>query len=172
MYLPFVHNLLIENISEASIFIKIISGGQTGVDRAALDWSIDNGVSHSGWCPKGRRAEDGVIPDHYLLQETESKNYKARTRKNIQDSDSTLIVSMSSELTGGSLQTRDFAVGADKPYLHVCPGSLWREQISVLLATNSINILNVAGPRASKAPDVERFVYEVLDEMKYQLENL
>ncbi len=172
MYLPFVHNLLIEKLSEACIFIKIISGGQTGVDRAALDWAIKNNIPHGGWCPKGRRSEDGVISDHYLLQETESKNYTVRTKKNVLDSDATLIVSMSSELTGGTHQTREFAVGAGKPYLHVCPDSLWREHLRVLLVTNSIHTLNVAGPRASKAPGIEQFVYEVLDELKNQLGNL
>ncbi len=151
---------------------RIVSGGQTGVDRAALDAAMELGIEHGGWCPKGRRSEDGVIPDHNLLTDTESKNYTVRTKKNIQDSDATLIVSGSSELTGGSLQTREFAVKINKPYLHVYPGELWCEQIRVFFATNSINILNVAGPRASKAPSIEQFVYEVLDEMKCQLENL
>ncbi|MCB1984487.1 MAG: hypothetical protein KDF49_03580, partial [Nitrosomonas sp.] len=69
------------------MFKKIMSGGQTGADRAALDWAIAHNVSHGGWCPAGRRAEDGVIPSHYDLQETDSKEYKQRTKWNVRDSD-------------------------------------------------------------------------------------
>ena len=82
---------------------RIISGGQTGADRAALDWAITHGIRHGGWCPAGRRAEDGAIPDRYCLQETPGRNYHQRTKWNVRDSDATLIITQAAELTGGSL---------------------------------------------------------------------
>ena len=97
---------------------KIVSGGQTGVDRAALDWARQHHIDHGGWCPKGRLASDGVIPTDYLLHETESSGYRQRTKRNVQDSDATLILSMG-ELDGGTLQTVEFAKRLKKPYL-VC----------------------------------------------------
>ena len=86
---------------------KIISGGQTGVDRAALDWAMKYGIQHGGWCPAGRRAEDGAIPERYSLQETPARQYQQRTRWNVRDSDATLIISLSTELTAGSLATEE-----------------------------------------------------------------
>jgi hypothetical protein len=79
---------------------KIISGGQTGADRAALDAAIEYGVPHGGWIPKGRRTEDGRLPDRYILQETSNIGYPQRTKLNILDSDGTLIFSHG-KLTGG-----------------------------------------------------------------------
>jgi Circularly permutated YpsA SLOG family len=142
---------------------RIISGGQTGVDRAALDWAIAHNVPHGGWCPAGRRAEDGVIPSHYDLQETDSKGYKQRTKWNVRDSDATLIISFHPVLTGGSLFTQKYASEIGKPYLHIYPDSQWNEQIRVFFGTKSIQILNVAGPRGSSAPDIKNFVHGVLD---------
>ena len=112
-----------------NVFKKIISGGQTGVDRAALDWAIQNNIPHGGWCPKGRRAEDGVIPNRYVLQETESEGYMQRTKRNIHDSDATLIISLEAELTGGSKFTSEYARRIAKSSLHVHPDSKWHEQI-------------------------------------------
>lgn len=88
---------------------KIISGGQTGADRTALDWAIEHDIPHGGWCPAERRAEDGVIPERYRLQETPAHNYEQRTRWNVHDSDATLIVSLAEELSGGTLATRQWA---------------------------------------------------------------
>jgi Circularly permutated YpsA SLOG family len=85
--------------------LKIVSGGQTGADRAGLDWAIKNGIQHGGWCPKGRRAEDGPIDAKYQLQETPSSNYPQRTEWNVRDSDGTMIFSIGEYLTGGSLKT-------------------------------------------------------------------
>lgn len=145
--------------------IKIISGGQTGVDRAALDWAIRNNISYGGWCPKGRRAEDGVIPQRYELQETQSMGYMQRTKWNVRDSDSTLIITQNSNLTGGSKFTHEYAIRIAKPCLHLYTDSNWREHIKVFLEMNSIKILNIAGPRASSAPEIEKYVNEVLDEV-------
>ncbi|HVW65658.1 MAG TPA: putative molybdenum carrier protein [Nitrosospira sp.] len=142
---------------------KIVSGGQTGVDRAALDWAIEHDIPHGGWCPAGRRAEDGLIPARYCLQETPGHNYEQRTRWNVRDSDATLIVSLSPELTGGSRATRQWAKKMERPCLHVYPGDGWREQLALFFEETSVRILNVAGPRGSGAPGVERFVHEVLN---------
>jgi len=149
------------------IFKKIISGGQTGVDRAALDWAIHNNIAHGGWCPKGRRAEDGVIPNCYEMQETNSEGYMQRTKRNIQDSDATLIISLEAKLTGGSKFTYEYATRFAKPCLHVYPDSKWHEQVKVFFETNWIQILNVAGPRNSIVPNIKLFVNKVLDETLY-----
>ncbi len=148
-----------------NVFKKVLSGGQTGGDRAALDWAIQNNIPHGGWCPKGRRAEDGVIPNRYVLQETESEGYMQRTKRNIRDSDATLIISLKAELTGGSKFTYEYARRIAKPWLHVQPDSKWHEQIKAFFETNMIQILNVAGPRNSIAPNIEQFVNTVLDEV-------
>lgn len=129
-----------------------------------MDWAIQNNILHGGWCPKGRRAEGGVIPDRYVLQETDSKGYKQRTKWNVRDSDATLIITLVPELTGGSLFTQEYTQRMKKPCLHVYPYNLWHEQIKVFLGIHSIQIMNVAGPRSSNAPDIEQFVYEVLNE--------
>lgn len=145
---------------------KIISGGQTGADRAALDWAIQNNIPYGGWCPKGRRAEDGMIPDRYALQETESKGYMQRTKRNVRDSDATLIISLQSGLTGGSLFTQQYANKIGKPCLHVYPNCQWQKQIRIFLKKNAILILNIAGPRDSTEPGIDEFVYEVLSDAK------
>jgi hypothetical protein len=143
---------------------KIVSGGQTGVDRAALDWAIAHGIQHGGWCPAGRRAEDGVIPDVYSLQQTPGRNYRQRTRWNVRDSDATLIITSETELTGGSLFAWECARNLDRPCLHIYPSSEWREWIGTFLRTNPVRILNVAGPRNSSAKNLKSFVHEALDE--------
>lgn len=81
---------------------KIISGGQTGADRAALDWAIRNSVPHGGWCPRNRKAEDGRIPDGYVLKQTPSFGYSERTKWNVCDSDGTVVFTMSDNMTGAS----------------------------------------------------------------------
>jgi hypothetical protein len=83
---------------------RIHSGGQTGADRSALDWALRNHVPHGGWCPRGRKAEDGPLDAKYLLQETKSAGYLQRTRQNVMDSDGTLIVNLGT-LEGGTLAT-------------------------------------------------------------------
>ena len=83
-------------------FPKIVSGGQTGADRAALDWAMAHGVPHGGWCPAGRLAEDGVIDMRYSLKETPQPEYLQRTEWNVRDSDATLIVSCAAELARSS----------------------------------------------------------------------
>jgi hypothetical protein len=141
---------------------KIVSGGQTGVDRAALNWAIEHGIPHGGWCPAGRRAEDGVIPARYRLEETPGRNYAQRTRWNVRDSDATLIISLSPELSSGSLATRQWTEKMEHPCLHLYPGDEWRERMAAFFEATQVRILNVAGPRSSGAPGIEQFVHEVL----------
>ena len=99
--------------------ITIISGGQTGADRAALDFAIALGLSHGGWCPRQRRADDGVIPAPYLLSETPSSHYSQRTEWNVRDSDATVVFSIKSRLTGGTRLTFELAKRLGKPVLHL-----------------------------------------------------
>lgn len=143
---------------------KIVSGGQTGADRAALDWAIGRGVPHGGWCPKGRRAEDGPIPARYCLKETESANYLVRTEGNVVDSDGTVIFTLKSELSGGSKKTGDFARKHGKPLLHLHPGiDNPGEVLAAFLKVNTIAVLNVAGPRLSGAPGIGEFAAGIFE---------
>lgn len=139
---------------------KIISGGQTGVDRAALDFAIDNNIPHGGWAPKGRLAEDGSLSAKYSLAETASNRYEERTRKNIIDSDGTLIISQGM-LTGGSALTLKLAAKYQRPVLHVDLSVLdiskAAEKIRQWIDEYKIAVINVAGPRASGNP----MIYEL-----------
>jgi predicted Rossmann fold nucleotide-binding protein DprA/Smf involved in DNA uptake len=151
---------------------KIISGGQTGADRAALDAALACGIPHGGWCPKGRLAEDGPIPPQYNLREMETESYSERTRANVADSDLTLIFSHG-PLIGGSLLTQQFAEELGKPCVHIDLNiadatSLSRsthaekrdEDIASTFGKNSNIVLNVAGPRASGDSQIYDAVYE------------
>ena len=132
---------------------KIISGGQTGADRAALDVAIKLNISHGGWIPKGRLAEDGTIPDRYELNEMPTESYPARTEYNVIDSDGTLIISHG-KLAGGSAHTRKMAMKHGKPWFHADLNKLPTFQAAMIIegwcSENNIEILNVAGPRHSE----------------------
>lgn len=142
---------------------KIISGGQTGADRAALDFAIYYNISHGGWCPKGRLAEDGTIERRYQLQETSSKSYPQRTEKNVKNSDGTVI--FAGRLTGGSKKTAELATKHGKPWIHLHAGSYDApEKLLAFIRTNKIETLNVAGARASKESDIYNFVKQTLEE--------
>jgi hypothetical protein len=145
--------------------LKIISGGQSGADRAALDWAIARGVAYSGWCPKNRKAEDGVIPERYVLRETPSEDFTQRTEWNVRDSDGTVIFSVRPDLEGGSELTRRIALKLGKPVIHLCRSethSAAHVALKKFIQDNQIRALNVAGPRASEEPDISAFVAEVL----------
>jgi hypothetical protein len=145
--------------------VKIISGGQTGVDRAALDFAIQHGFEHGGWCPRGRLAEDGIIPTIYRLRETDSAEYEERTQKNVLDSDATLIVARGRELSGGTAFTKTCAEQHDRPLLVACEEdgvSQSAAALSKFLKQNKVRTLNVAGPRESQAPGLGKFVRELL----------
>ena len=144
----------------------IVSGGQTGVDRAAWDVAIELGFPIGGWVPKGRLAEDGRISERYAgLREAESADYPVRTKLNVRDSDATLIISGGS-LTGGSLATMREAERIRRPVLHVDLAAVSVTDAAVLVHNwiHSLNPgrLNVAGPRASGDPEIGALAAEVL----------
>ena len=142
---------------------SIVSGGQTGVDRIALDWAIEHGCPHGGYCPKGRIAEDGVIPRRYNLMETKSSKYPIRTRLNIIHSDGTLILSPL-PLTGGTALTAKYAEEEGKAIFAISPGFEQGDlhALHSFLAIRDSCKLNVAGPRLSQWPDSRDFVKRAL----------
>jgi putative molybdenum carrier protein len=146
--------------------ITIISGGQTGADRAALDFAIEHGLSHGGWCPRHRRAEDGVIPPEYLLQETPSGHYAQRTQWNVRESDATVVFSIGPKVKGGTRLTLELAVQLGKPALHLSRANADIEMAGTILRAfleeHQVHTLNVAGPRASQEAEIAAFVRSVL----------
>ena len=141
---------------------KIISGGQTGADRAALEWAIGNGIAHGGWCPAGRHAEDGPVPPIYQLKETPAHHYRQRTVWNVRDSDATLILTLDAYLEGGSATTAAAAQRLNRPCLHLHAGNASPQVLREFIARHHVRTLNVAGPRESKAPDIAAFVIRTL----------
>lgn len=146
---------------------RIVSGGQTGADRGGLNAAIKLGIPHGGWCPKGRRAEDGKIPFRYQLLETGSASYRGRTRRNVLDSDGTVIFTRG-RLEGGSALTAGVAREAGKPMLHIDlrahggnPDGAIRE-LRTWLREHRIACLNVAGSRESKARGIQDAVSKLL----------
>ncbi len=148
--------------------LKIVSGGQTGVDRGALAAALDGGAPCGGWCPENRIAEDGVIPLHFPLQELRGGTYRGRTLKNVLDSDGTLII-FNRVLTGGSKLTVDFCEQRKKPYCLI-DATEFSTQYSIKQLTNflrdrKILTLNVAGPRASNWENGEEHTYNLITEL-------
>lgn len=152
------------------MIVKIVSGGQTGVDRAALDAAIRLGIPHGGWVPRGRLAEDGPLADSYAVRETRSADYAVRTERNVRDSDGTLLVSRG-RLSGGSEYTRAMALKHGRPFLHVdlnrMPAFKAAVTINRWIGEHSIRTLNVAGPRASKDPGIYQVTLGLLEAVHY-----
>ena len=147
---------------------RVISGGQTGVDRAALAVALSIGVPCGGWCPKGRKAEDGTVPARYPLVETPSEEYAERTAWNVRDSDGTLVLAKGTP-TGGTALTVQIAAQLGKPCLVVDLGKgVPPSMVRPWLARHRIRVLNVAGPRESQCPGItqeaEAFLRTVLYE--------
>jgi len=143
---------------------KIVSGGQTGADRAAQDWALSRNLPCGGWCPNGRKAEDGTIDPKYTLKESPSSSYLQRTEWNVRDSDATVLFSIAPGLSGGSKKTVEFARKHNKPCLHIHVGQQdAAARLHAFLEDNTVETLNVAGPRASKEPNVAQFVIETFD---------
>lgn len=139
--------------------VKVISGGQIGADRAGLDWALSQGLEIGGWCPRGRLALDGKIPDKYPLVETVSPEYPARTINNVQDSDATVIFTRNPP-GAGSLLTEKFCKYCGKPYFIFYDGSVayaCAMNLVQFLDRNCVKILNVAGSR-----DLYQFTWNVL----------
>jgi len=144
--------------------IRIVSGGQTGADRAALDFALAHGLPHGGWCPKGRRAEDGVIPPRYRLIETPVSEYLQRTEWNARDSDGTVIFTLGLlEESPGSAATAKFAVQYGKPWLHLHAASP-RVAVAAFVEEFGIRTLNVAGSRSDGSGEIEHLVSVHLQE--------
>jgi hypothetical protein len=145
---------------------KIISGGQTGADRAALDFAIKQNIPHGGWVPKYRAAEDGRIPDVYQLQEMPTYSYSRRTEQNVIDSDGTVIISHG-RLTGGSAFAAKMAKKHGRPWLHLDMAKLVVDKAGRRLQQwaddNRISALNVAGPRQSTDPTIYDVTIKVLE---------
>ena len=136
--------------------LKIISGGQTGVDRAALDVALRRRIKCGGWCPAGRLDELGKIPDHYPLQELQGGGFTERTLQNVKDSDGTVVV-YSDHLGGGTAQTVYFCNEQQRPHELIDASKISAEDAAKLIGDfvrkNKIGILNVAGPRQSEWPE-------------------
>ncbi len=146
---------------------KIISGGQTGADRAALDFAIEHNIPHGGWLPKGRKTEDGTLDLKYHLREMPTSNYSKRTEQNVLDADGTVIVSHGF-LTGGSALTAEFAKKHKKPWIHIDLKELAIKEAAKMLdawlTRHEIKVLNVAGPRARKDPSIYEATLRLLEE--------
>lgn len=145
--------------------MKIISGGQTGADRAALDAAIELGLPYGGWLPQGRKTEDGPLPSRYKLRELDSERYRDRTEQNIKASNGTLILSFG-PLTGGSALTESLALKHDRPCLIIdldlVPAADAVTAVERWVQRYGIRILNVAGPRASGEPRIYEEVRAIL----------
>ena len=158
--------------------LKLVSGGQTGVDRGGLQAAMDLGLVWGGWAPKGWRSEDGTIPPLYRanMQEHASANYLGRTRRNVVDSHATLIVTNTYPLSGGTLKTRFFCEESLRSHFVVSLGETdavekvqrWLAQFFAIEHPVPF-VLNVAGPRESKASGIEKstrkFLVDVLQGM-------
>ena len=136
--------------------LKVISGGQSGVDRAALDVALSLGLPAGGWCPSGRKSEDGVIPEHYPLAETRSAEFHVRTQRNVETSSATLVLTRGTP-TGGTRFAIEFARNLRRPVLVVDLSDRTRDPIELIvrwLAETNPRVLNVAGPRESTTPGI------------------
>jgi hypothetical protein len=144
---------------------KIISGGQTGADQAALDAAIKWNIPHGGWVPSGRLTEAGRLPDIYKMKEMPTDSNPARTEQNVIDSDGTLIISHG-PLTEGSKHTKEIAFKRGKPYLHIDLNkinlSIAARQVYDWIIKSEIETLNVAGPRASSDPSIYQAVMHLM----------
>jgi hypothetical protein len=141
----------------------IVSGGQTGADRGALDAALEAGIPCGGWCPRGRRAEDGRIPDRYPLRETPAAEYPQRTEWNVRDSDGTVILHHG-RVDRGTALTERLARRAGRPVLLLDVRTALPDELAAWIAKEAIARLNVAGPRESRAPGLQAAVTAFLRE--------
>jgi hypothetical protein len=148
--------------------LRIVSGGQTGVDRAALDVASELGIPAGDWCPQGRLAEDGIIPKRYPLKELSGGGYPERTLKNVVDSDGTVIICFEA-ISGGTKLTHKYCVSKSKLHLLIDGTKIDIAEAATLLTgfiqENNIGVLNVAGPRSSNCTKGYKFTYNILTKL-------
>jgi hypothetical protein len=142
--------------------MKIISGGQTGVDRAALDVALELGIECGGFCPKGRRSEDGIIPEKYPLIETSTNQYPERTQLNVKTSDGTLML-IDKEADRGTTLTISLCKLHHKPFMVIdLSNEDQKRDLLQWIKENKINVLNLAGSRESFSPGIWKKAYQFL----------
>jgi hypothetical protein len=146
--------------------LKIISGGQTGVDRAALDVALKQGIECAGWCPAGRLDELGRIPDRYPVEELEQGTFSERTLQNVKDSDGTVIIYFD-ELRGGPEYTLNCCIELPKPRCLINAAEISEKDAATvivdLVREHNVSTLNVAGPRKSEWPDGYNYAFRALE---------
>jgi hypothetical protein len=144
---------------------KLVCGGQTGVDRGALDAALEAGFPCGGWCPAGRTAEDGPIPQRYPLVEVPGGGYRERTIRNVRDSDGTLVIFFGA-LKGGTEETVSACVRQHRPYRLIDGAEIAPTRAAELaaefVAENGVSVLNVAGPRSSQSPTAYAYAHEAI----------
>ncbi len=151
--------------------LRIISGGETGVDRAALDFALENQIDCFGWCPKGRKAEDGVIPNIYPLKEAATSGYEKRTLKNVEESQG-LMVFVDGEPDNGTILAIDHAEKKNKPiYIIHLSMNVEDQETGILdfLEDQEVTIVNIVGPRESNNPGIYRKTKSFLEELLFRL---
>jgi Circularly permutated YpsA SLOG family len=154
--------------------VKIISGGQTGVDRAALDIALKHRIECGGWCPAGRRDEFGRIPDQYPVQELEVGGFAERTLQNVKDSDGTVVI-FSGKLGGGTEQTVRFCVELRRPHELIDASKFSADEAAKLIChfvrKNRVDILNIAGPRQSEWAEGYDYAFRAFEAFLHSITN-
>jgi hypothetical protein len=145
--------------------MKIISGGQTGADRAGLDAAIHLNIPHGGWCPRGRRAEGSPIPLHYVLEETDSADWMQRTSKNVLEADLSLIFNFGQNLSGGTALTKKTCRELKKPFMIIDPLLDPIVSVRTWFKLCDAKVINIAGPRESKQPGIYVATFDFLVRM-------
>jgi predicted Rossmann fold nucleotide-binding protein DprA/Smf involved in DNA uptake len=152
--------------SDAARHLKIISGGQTGVDRAALDAALKHAIACGGWCPAGRLDENGIIPPGYPVQELPAGGFAERTRRNVEDSDGTIIIN-NGELKGGTAETVQRCAELQRPHILIDASRTDASETAALICNfvreQNIAVLNAAGPRQSEWPQGYQYALRALD---------
>ena len=143
--------------------LRIVSGGQSGVDRAALDAALELGLSCGGWCPRGRWAEDGALSPHYPLRETPGRDPAQRTEWNVRDSDATLILARG-PLSGGTALAVELARRYGRP-LRIVQLEADPDPNELRRWLAGIETLNVAGPRESQSPGIAALAHGFLQRL-------
>ncbi|HYK46775.1 MAG TPA: putative molybdenum carrier protein [Parafilimonas sp.] len=149
--------------------MKIISGGQTGVDRAALDVALELHIECGGFCPKGRKSEDGMIPEKYPLIETATEEYSERTRLNIKEADATFVL-IDRQADKGALLTIELCKTHNKKLMEAdLSGRVDDKQVVQWILNNKITILNIAGSRETSSPGIYEKAYRLLRKVMIEI---